>query len=164
VCNLRAGCRRTLPRRDFEGMLLPRRRLVHRTFVGRRRPGRWEIVEQDCELRGRFSLERLAHPVVELRSIDPSLRHVLLQKSDRLVTIGIADARFHGSLCRVGWLLLRRLGGLRLGRGRRIHNPQYPLGHAWTKISRSSQTTRLAAWDRSRCGPRSAKVRRLISG
>jgi hypothetical protein len=51
---------------------------------------------------------------------------VLLQKSDRLVTIGIADAGFHGSLCRISWLVLRRLGGLRLGRGRLTHNPQYP--------------------------------------
>jgi len=118
--------------------LLPRRRLERSTLVKRWRPGLWQIVEQDCELRGRFSLERLAHPIVELRSIDPSLRHMFLQKSDRLVTIGIADARFHGSLCRVGWLLLRRLGRLRLGRGRLIHNPQYPLGHAGTKISRSS--------------------------
>jgi hypothetical protein len=54
---------------------------------------------------------------------------VLLQKSDRLVSIGITDARFWGSLSRIGWLLLRRLGWLRLGRGRLIHNPQYPLEH-----------------------------------
>jgi hypothetical protein len=40
-----------------------------------------------------------------------------------LVSIGIADAGFHGSLCLLGWLVLRRLGRLRLGRGRLIHNP-----------------------------------------
>ena len=91
--------------------LLPRRRLEPRRPAERWRPGLWQIVEQDCELRGRFGLERLAHPVVELRCIDPSLRHVFLQKSDRLVTVGIADARFHGSPCRVGWLVLRRLRG-----------------------------------------------------
>jgi hypothetical protein len=41
--------------------------------------------------------------------------------------------------------------------------PKNP-GHVWTKISRRRQTTRLSAWDRSRYGPRSTKVRRLICG
>jgi hypothetical protein len=87
---------------------------------------------------------------------------VLLQKSDRLVTIGVADAGFHGSLCRVGWPLLRPFGRLRLRRRRHIHNPQYPLERLKTKINRRVSTTRLAAWDRSRCGPRSTEVRRLL--
>ena len=155
--DLRAGCRSALPRRDFERTLLrllPRRRLVRRVVVGSRwRPRIRQIVEQDRQVRGRFRLECPAHPIVELRCVDPALRHVFLQKSDRLVTVGIADSRFHGSPCRSGRLVLRRLlGGIRLGCGRLSHNHQYPLGHVRTKISRSSQTTRLAAWDRSRVG------------
>jgi hypothetical protein len=62
---------------------------------------------------------------------------VFLQKSDRLVTISIADSRLHGRLRRTGWLLLRRLlGGIRLGCGRLTHDYQYPLKHVRTKISR----------------------------
>ena len=75
------------------------------------------------------------------------------KKADRLVTVGIADSRFHGSLCRVGRLVLRRLlGGIRLGCGRLSHNHQYPrpasvepdhselreraqTWHVWTKIT-----------------------------
>jgi hypothetical protein len=74
---------------------------------------------------------------------------VFLQKSDRLVSIGIADAGFHRSLYRAGWLVLcrlvmGRLGGLRLGRGRLIHNHQYPRELVKTKINRRADTTRLA--------------------
>jgi hypothetical protein len=54
---------------------------------------------------------------------------MLLQKGDRLVSIGVTDAGFYGSLCLLGRLVVRRLRRLRLGRGRLIHNPQYPLGH-----------------------------------
>jgi aspartate kinase len=139
VGNLWTGCRRALPRGDFERalllLLLPGRLLKRWAAVGRRRPRLRQILEQNRQLRRCFCLQRPAHSVVELRSIDPSLRHVLLQKSDRLVTIGIADAGFHGSLYRVSGLVLRRLGGLRLGRGRLIHNPQYPLEDVKTKIT-----------------------------
>jgi len=69
---------------------------------------------------------------------------VLLQKSDRLVTIGVANAGFHGSLCRVGWPLLRPLGRLRLRRRRLTHILQYPLERLKTKINRRVNTTRLA--------------------
>jgi hypothetical protein len=73
---------------------------------------------------------------------------MFLQKSDRLVSIGIADARFHWPLYRVGWLVLSRrlgrLGWLRLGRGRLIHNHQYPRAHVKTKINHRAGTTRLA--------------------
>jgi hypothetical protein len=73
---------------------------------------------------------------------------MFLQESDRLVSIGIADAGFHGSLDRVGWLvlsrLLGRLGWLRLGRGRLIHKHQYPRAHVKTKINHRADTTRLA--------------------
>ena len=72
---------------------------------GRWRPRLGQILEQHSQLRGCPGLQRSAHPIVELRSVDASLRHVLLQKSDRLVTVGIADARFHGSLRRLGWLV-----------------------------------------------------------
>ena len=86
-----------------------------------------QIVEQDRELRCRFGLQRPAHPIVELRCVDPALRHVFLQKSDRLVAVGIADSRFHGSLAGLGRLVLRRLlGGIRLGCGRLSHNPSIP--------------------------------------
>jgi hypothetical protein len=88
---------------------------------------------------------------------------VLLKKSDRLVTIGITDARFHGSLRLLGRLWLRRLGGLRLGRGRLVHNPSIldptsrittserewaqKVARVKTKIDRPANTTRLSAWN-----------------
>jgi len=88
---------------------------------------------------------------------------MLLQKSDRLVTIGITDARFHGSLCFLGLLWLRRLGGLRLGRGRLVHTPSIlgptsrmtvserdwaqKAGAVKTKINRPANTIRLSAWN-----------------
>ena len=78
----------------------------------------------------------LGSSVVELRRIDASLRHVLLQKSDHLVTIGIADARFPGSLFLLGRLVLERLGGLRLGRGRPFPIPSI-LGRASEPVTPS---------------------------
>ena len=128
--NLRAGCRRALPRRDFECLLrrlLPWRRLVRGSVLDRRWTRLGQIVEQDRKLRCRFRLESPAHPIVELGGVDPALRHVILQETDRLVTVGITDSRLHGSPCRIGWLVLRRLlGGIRLGCGRLSHNHQYP--------------------------------------
>jgi hypothetical protein len=104
--------------------LLPGRRLVCGAR-GRRRPGLRQIIEQDSELGCRFGLERPGHPIVELRCVDPALRHMLLQKADRLITVGIADSRFHRPLvCRL--LLRHLLGGIRLGCGRLSHNHQYP--------------------------------------
>ena len=158
-CAATVGFRRKLLRP------LPRRCLVPRAVFGSRWPRIRQIVEQGCQVRCRFRLERAAYPIVELQFVDPALRHVFLQKSDRLVAVGISNSRFHRSPCRSGRLMLRRLlGGIRLGCGRLSHNHQYPLGHVRTKISRSSQTTRLAAWDRSQRGPRSTEVWRLIRG
>ena len=116
MCNLRAGCRRTLPRRDLEGMLLLR---LLPAAAGMspacraRGPGHWQIVEQDRDSRP-FGLERLAHPVVELRSIDPSLPCVPAKKRplghDRHRRCEVPQVALS-----VGWLLLRRLGGLGSG-------------------------------------------------
>jgi hypothetical protein len=170
VGNLWTGCRRTLPRRYLEGvlLLLPGWLLERRAGIGRRRPWLWQVFEQNGQLRPSFRLERPAHPVVELRSIYPSLRHVLLQKSDRFVTIGIADAGLDRSLCRVGWLVLRRLGWLRLGRGRLTHNPQYPRPEERRNSRPASATNELDHTEHARAGPKNAdrvptKINRQLS-
>ena len=63
--------------------------------------------------------------IVELRGVDPALRHVP-GEIDRLVTVGITDSRFYGSPCRIGRLMLRRLlGEDRLWCGRLSHKHQY---------------------------------------
>ena len=82
--------------------LLPRRRLVGGGVGCRWWPRFRQILEKDRQFWCRFGLESPAHPIVELRCVDPALRHVFLQKSDGLVTVGIADSRFHGAFCRVG--------------------------------------------------------------
>jgi hypothetical protein len=166
VCDLRTGCRRTQPRWSFERALfglLPGRRLV--CGVPRRRPRLRHVVEQDRELRRSFCLQRPAHPIVELRCVDPALRHVLLKKTDCLVTGGVADSRFHRSPCRTGRLVLRRLlGGIRLGCGRLSHNHQYPRAGLDKDQSQIAKPLDSRRGTPGQCGPRSTEVRRLIRG
>ena len=73
--------------------------------LDRRRPRLGQIVEQDRELRCRSAFSaRLIRSSNSEASIRPCAM-CSCKKADRLVTVGIADSRFHGSPCRVGRLV-----------------------------------------------------------
>ena len=114
MCDLRAGRRRTLPRRDFEQSL---RRLLLRQAPGTRcvrtagEPRLGQVSNQGREaLDAALRLQRPAHPIARTPQRQSGPAPVCSwQEIHRLVALGITDSRFHGSLAGSAGLALRRL-------------------------------------------------------